>query len=289
MPINLALFIPFARKFAPDICHYTFFKTPPAPPKTKIVITVHDLIGEIFSLRETVPQVKERERALLKADGIICVSEQTKKDLLKYYDVGHKPIIVAYHGNSLRSCSAIPADITTPYFLYVGMRGGAHKNFGLLLDAFGRSELLKPFSLVCFGGGPFTRRETEQIQRLKLVDRVCHRGGPDEMLAGYYEKATALIYPSKYEGFGLPPIEAMAFGCPVVASKAPPMPEINRDAALYFDPESVDQLLEAIRTLLTEKGVRESLIQRGHEREQIFSWEKTALQTHEFYQTLLRV
>jgi len=287
MPINQALFVPFARRFAPDICHYTLFQTPRVPAKTKTVITVHDLIGEIYLQRETNPQVKERELALPKVDGLICVSERTKEDLVRYYDVGDKPIIVAYHGNSIRSSAVTAPDIKVPYFLYVSMRGEGHKNFGVLLEAFGRLEMLKPYALVCFGGGPFTSRETEKINKLKLADRVFQHSGPDDVLAGYYKNATALVYPSRYEGFGLPPIEAMAFGCPVLASQAPPMPEINRDAALYFDPESVDQLLEAIRMLLSEKGVRESLIQKGREREQFFCWEKTALQIHNFYCHLL--
>jgi glycosyltransferase involved in cell wall biosynthesis len=286
MPINQALFASFAKRFAPDICHYTFFKTPPVPSKTKVVITVNDLISEIFSKGQRDPQIEDRKRALAKADGIVCISENTKQDLLRLYDMGNKPVIAFYLGNSLRFSAAKSPDMTTPYFLYVGMRGGPYKNLEIILEALKRFEMLAPFSLVCFGGGPFTKAEREMLKKAKLSERVIYRGGSDEALAGYYKNATALIYPSKYEGFGLPPIEAMGFGCPVLASMAPPMPEIIGDAALFFDPNSVEHLAEVIRTLLTEKGVRESLVERGRQREQFFSWEKAALQIHNFYCSL---
>lgn len=287
LPVNQAFFIPFAKRFAPDLCHYTFFKTPPVPKRTKVVITVHDLIGEIFDQEGNDPQAMERRNALQKADGIICVSENTKKDLLKFYDLGGKPVLVAHHGNSLRQISAAVPDITRPYFIFVGTRSIAYKNFDLLLKTFSNSSMLKPYRLVCFGGGTFTKAELAAMKNAGLTDRVCHRQGTDAELAGYYQQATALIYPSKYEGFGLPPIEAMGFGCPVVASSAPPMPEIIGDAALFFDPGSPEQLLAALTKLLTESGVREALIARGRQREQLFSWEKTSSQIHDFYHSLL--
>ena len=287
LPVNRALFIPFANRFAPDLCHFTFFKTPPLPRRTKVVITVHDLLGEIFDPQEKDPQAADRKEALQKADGIICVSENTRTDLLKFYDPGDKPILVAHHGNSLRQVSAIIPKVTQPYFLYVGTRHSAYKNFPLLLKTFANSPLLKPYGIVCFGGGAFTQAELAAIKKAGLADRVCHRQGPDAVLAGYYQLATALIYPSKYEGFGLPPIEAMGFGCPVVASFAPPMPEIIGDAGLFFDPGSAEQLLAALTRLLTESGMRPALQARGKLREQFFSWEKTSDQIHDFYHSLL--
>ena len=287
MPVNRALFVPFARRFAPDICHHTFFKTPPVPGKTKVVITVHDLIVEIFAQEGEDPQAKDRRRALEKADGIICVSENTKTDLHRFYDLGNKPVLVAHHGNSLHSVSASVPQVARPYFLYVGTRDAGYKNFQLLLETFSRCQLLQPYGIVCFGGGPFTRKELDAIKTANLAGRVHHRQGPDRELAGYYQNATALIYPSRYEGFGLPPIEAMGFGCPVLASFAPPLPEIIGPAALFFDPGSGADLVRAITRLLTEAGVREALIERGKQREQLFSWDETSLKIHDFYRALL--
>ncbi len=285
LPINNALFVQFAKRFAPDICHYTFFKTPKVPVKTKTVVTIHDLIFEIFL--KTDNQVNERRDALSKVDGIICVSNNTKNDLLKFYDVGNKPILVAYHGNDLNSSRAVPPDVDVPYLLYVGNRGSLYKNFELVLKAFAKSDMLKPLSLVCFGGRPFDKTEWRTILKAGLANRVFHRSGSDDTLAGFYQNAIALIYPSRYEGFGLPPIEAMACRCPVLASNAAPMPEIIGNAALFFDPNSEDDLLNAISILLHQPEVRKSLIDNGLERTRFFSWDKTALLIHQFYQNLL--
>jgi glycosyltransferase involved in cell wall biosynthesis len=287
LPVNRALFIPYAKHFAPDLCHLTFYQTPPVPTRTRVVVTVHDLICEVLGPKEKNPEVVLRERALRRADGIICVSEHTKTDLLRLYPVGDKPVLVAPHGNSLRQTTPVAPDVSGPFFLYVGTRAVAYKNYALLLKTFARNERLKPFALVCFGGGAFTPTELAAIRQAGLAGRVLHRQGTDAALAGCYQQATALIYPSQYEGFGLPPIEAMGFGCPVLASSAPPMPEINGDAALYFDPGSVEQLLAAITRLLNENGLRTALIERGKQREQLFSWDNTARQIHDFYRSLL--
>jgi glycosyltransferase involved in cell wall biosynthesis len=286
-PVNRALFAPYARWFAPDLCHHTYYQTPPVPRHTKVVITVHDLIGELFEPDKTDFQIGLRERALRRADGIICVSENTRTDLLRFYPVGDKPVLVAHHGNSFRQIPPLAPEVPGPYFLYVGTRGVPYKNFGLLLNTFARNEMLRPFALVCFGGGAFTPAEQAAFREAGLAGRVHLREGPDAALAGCYQRATALIYPSRYEGFGLPPLEAMGFGCPVLASSAPPMPEISGDAALYFDPGSPEQLRAALSRLLTENGVRAGLIERGRRREALFSWEKTSRQIHDFYRLLL--
>jgi len=110
------------------------------------------------------PEVVLRERALRRADGIICVSEHTKTDLLRLYPVGDKPVLVAPHGNSLRQTTPVAPDVSGPFFLYVGTRAVAYKNYALLLKTFARNERLKPFALVCFGGGAFTPTELAAIR-----------------------------------------------------------------------------------------------------------------------------
>jgi len=286
LPVNRALFVPYARCFAPEVCHHTYYHLPPVPPHTRVVITVHDLICEVLNPDVKGPEVLLRERALRRADGIICVSENTKADLLRFYPLGDKPILVAHHGNSLRQTTPRAQELTTPYLLYVGTRGVACKNFGLVLKTLAENERLKPFALVCFGGGAFTPVELAAIRQAGLTGRVHHRQGSDAVLAGCYQQATALIYPSRYEGFGLPPIEAMGLGCPVLASSAPPMPEVIGDAALFFDPGSAEQLSAALARLLTESGLRAALIERGRKREQLYSWDTTARKIHEFYRSL---
>jgi len=285
-PVNAVLLAAFAQKFQPDICHYTFYETTRLPTRTKTVITVHDLVYEHFTPHAR--QIGLRIQALKRVDAIACISQYTREDLLRFYpETSALPMAVIYHGNSLCApSSTVPPMHTGPYFLYVGGRWG-YKNFSLVLEAFGKADFLKPFSLVCFGGAPFSPKEIADIARQGLTERVVWVAGDDTALGVCYRDAAALIYPSKMEGFGLPPLEAMGGGCPVLASSGPPMPEIIGDAGLFFDPLSVDELLAAMHRLLHEPGCREMLVARGRERVGAFSWDKAAREYCDFYESLL--
>jgi glycosyltransferase involved in cell wall biosynthesis len=289
MPLNGAFFPLYSYRFNPDICHYTFFMTPAVPKGTKTVITVHDLINELFPQHYN-PEDRQadlRSKALRKADGVICVSEHTRNDLLRLYDLDPKKVIVAYNGNSMVNVQPINAELTDPFFLFVGDRRGWRKNFDVVLGCLAGSQELEKYMLVCFGDQEFSAQETTRFAELGLAGRILHRSGSDEVLAGYYKSAAALIYPSRYEGFGLPPVEAMTFGCPVVSSNAPPMSEIIGDAGLFFDPESAGDLHARLRSVIhDEKQVRE-LMERGYQRVGLFSWEKSCRKIFDFYDQLL--
>jgi glycosyltransferase involved in cell wall biosynthesis len=168
--------------------------------------------------------------------------------------------------------------------LYVGNRGG-YKNWRIVVEAL-RDPRLGDLRLVCSGGGPATREEQALLESRRMASRVTFVAADDVTLSRYYRGALGLVYPSLYEGFGLPPLEAMAEGVPVVAARAASIPEVVGDAALLFDPREADDLVHALCRLL-DTSVREQLERRGPERAAMFSWESTARQTADVYRSLL--
>ena len=289
MPLNSQLFTGYASRYQPDICHYSFFMTPRVPARTKTVITVHDLINELFPQHYSKhdKQAEYRRRALQKVDGVVCVSEHTKNDFLKLYDFDDEKVIVAYNGNSLSQIKPIPPRLKDPYFLYVGSRNGWRKNFDILCRSFSAGGFPMHYKLVCFGDKPFSEAEKSRFQQLKIEDRILSFSGNDEELAGYYSNALALVYPSRYEGFGLPPIEAMGFGCPVIASDAPPMPEIIQNNGLFFDPESCDTLTSCMKKITKNSEENNELRLGGMKRAAVFNWYKSCEKVFTFYEKLI--
>jgi glycosyltransferase involved in cell wall biosynthesis len=255
----------------------------------KTVITVFDMISEIYPERPPrfryVPNLKKK--SILSADGIICISESTKKDLVRIYGLDSKKIQVVHLASSFQLAS--PDELGNQRknsILYVGKRGG-YKNFSVLLKAFSESKLLRnDFSLIAFGGGNFKDDEKTLISEFGLNNKVIHLNGDDKVLRDLYLSSRVLVYPSLYEGFGLPLLEAMALGCPVITSDVSSMPEIGGGAVFYFDPTDV----QALRDLLEQTLLNEKTLQRarnlGLARSNEFSWQETASQTLKFYNTL---
>jgi glycosyltransferase involved in cell wall biosynthesis len=273
-----------------DLYHQTYYTFLLPNFKGKRVLTLHDMIyflfPECFDKNDRIRD--ETRKSVEMAAGIITVSENSKKDIIEILHVPENKIQVTYEANSL-SCPPLPENpIKRPYILYVGQR--FHwKNFILLLNVYCRSELLnKNFDLVCFGGWDWTESEKEMIARFSLQDRVHKNSGPDELLATYYAHASALVYPSLYEGFGLPVLEAMHYGCPVVASNRASIPEIGGDAALYFDPADAEMLEHVLIKVLNSEDIRKDLSQKGPMREAMFSWRKCGEKTYDFYQRILQ-
>jgi glycosyltransferase involved in cell wall biosynthesis len=288
MPLNRALFKCYSLWFKPDICHLTWLITPGIPPDCKVVITVHDMIHELFP-EQFAPDDRSarwKQQAVARADGIICVSDNTKKDLGRFFDLSRKKVTVIHHGSSLTCAVPEKFEFPSPYLLYVGSRKNSYKNFDLVLRAFCGCVENTTAHLICFGGGPFSPLELERIDQLSLTSRVHQAEGDDAVLAGCYAGAGALIYPSQYEGFGLPPVEAMGMGCPVISSNAPPMPELLGDAALFFDPDDPSQLCERIHTM-NSNPVRDQYVAAGLQRATMFSWNKAADEARLFYLSLL--
>lgn len=285
------------RAKVPDLIHETyFFPYRLGPKRARRVITIHDLIQEKFASNfpNAGKMLSYKAKAAERADHVICVSESTRRDAIEILGLSPDKITVVYHGFALMGTEGGDGTgvssqvIARPYLLYVGHRGG-YKNFLGLLDAYASSKaLVDSFNLVCFGGGPLQVDELQAIRRLGLPEgKILQLTGSDELLAGLYGKASAFVYPSLYEGFGIPPLEAMAHDCPVICSQTSSIPEVVGNAGEYFDPGDVESIRGAIERVMNSEAHRNSLIQNGRERLKLFSWDRCAEETYDIYKKLL--
>ena len=262
--------------YRPDIVHETYYsRSRTSGTSAKIVITVYDMIEELFP--EYFPRSKKtidiRKSAFSRADHLICISENTRADLIRLYGVDADKVSVVHLGSSLIAPIHSVVAVKEPFFLYVGGRSG-YKNFLALLDAFAESLLFKSHKLVCFGGGRLTALEQERMKQLRIPsDRIVHVGGDDELLSRYYASAEAFVYPSLYEGFGIPLLEAMGCGCPLICSSSGSMPEVAGDAAVYFDAREVQGISHAMLKVVHSSNERRQMITRGKLRVKQFSWD----------------
>ncbi len=295
------------KHWRPDVLHETYYSpTMSGNKKFPVVLSVFDMIGEL-NLMGNAHQVADRKnspkyRAVKRADHIICISKSTQRDLVELYDVPVSKTSVIYLGGDALYSNAIdcltsnaqlgielhtPNRNEKPYLLYVGLREG-YKNFTALLGAYAKSTRLSTdFDLVAFGAEPFNAHERAEIARLGLFQyQVRHVQGADDVLIDLYRHATAFVYPSKYEGFGLPPLEAMGQDCPVISSNTSSMPEVIGDAAEYFDPYNVDDIMYAIEQVVYSPSRAEDLVGKGRVRAKTFSWGRCAAETLLSYQAV---
>jgi glycosyltransferase involved in cell wall biosynthesis len=276
--------------YRPQLVHETFYShNRTLGSRAKTVITVYDMINELFA--ESFPTSAEwrnmQRAAIHRADHVICISESTRADLIRLYNIDPRITSVTHLASSLAPSSNLLPPLEEPYFLYVGNRGG-YKNYSGLLAAFGESSLYKTHKFVCFGGGKLGKDEAEQIRRLGIPDhKILMMNGDDELLSRYYSAAVALVYPSLYEGFGIPLLEAMQCGCPVLCSNTSSMPEVAGDAAIYFEPADPQSIASAMLTVAQSPQERRRLISKGRSRAQEFSWDLCARQTYSIYERLL--
>jgi glycosyltransferase involved in cell wall biosynthesis len=280
-------------RFSPDIIHETYYEKNPHPSRGALrVLTVYDLIheryGEMFENSHMTTGPKRV--AAMRADHVICISESTRRDLVTICGVPEDKTTVIYLGANQTFLDAPPEVQSSkrPYVLYVGSRDG-YKNFVGFLRAFASSSRLKfAFDVLCFGGGPFSTTELGLAREFGLrSDGLIHRFGSDEVLAGLYSGARAFVYPSLYEGFGLPPLEAMASSCPVICGNTSSIPEVVGDAGEYFEPRSLESIRSALETVVFSESRRTDLIALGKMQCRRFSWDKCAQETEVLYRKLL--
>lgn len=281
------------KKYKPDIVHETYFATRPLATGYKqiSVVTVYDMIHELF------PQYfKKRDKtswrkrlAVERADHVVCISDNTRKDLIDITGIGKDKVSVVHLGfdASLPLVKSSESLIDEKFILYVGVRGG-YKNFTRLLNAYSKTQTLyKNFKLICFGGGKFTQIEDKQIAALRLSnERLRWIGGDDAVLSTLYKYASALVYPSLYEGFGLPPLEAMSCNCPVVCSKGGSIQEIVGQAGEFFDPYDEEDIAQSIERVVTSPKRTKELCNLGKKRITNFTWQKCAMETFAIYHFL---
>jgi glycosyltransferase involved in cell wall biosynthesis len=257
--------------------------------KCPVVVTAHDFIHAAYpTLMEEVGwTLKCQQAAFERADRIICVSNATKSDLLERFPQVKGPVDVIYHGTSFPVVRRERPDAAfeRPTFLFVGARGG-YKNFSFLLNAFAKVCTKHSTVHLQVAGHNFTTEERWQIYLLGLTDRVSLCALPDEeQLMSFYQSCVALLYPSMHEGFGIPPLEAMASGAIPVTTNRSSLPEVMGDCGVMLDANAEDQWVECILKLCSPSAWRTDLMERGWSRAQRFAWETTAQKHVEIYQT----
>lgn len=277
-------------KYGPGILHETYYSSINLPRSSAArFLTVYDMIHEKFPDNFLVNDKTTQDKlaAVKRADHIICISRSTKHDLCEIFDVDPGKVSVVYLG--FDELTKLPVNTRPspdkPYFLYVGQRKG-YKNFALLLKALSSVKVLaENVDILAFGGGAFDPEEQELIRKLQFEEgQVRQVTGDDHLLAETYAQALGFVYPSVYEGFGLPPLEAMAYKCPVISSNTSSMPEVIGDAGLYFDPNAVDDLAAQLTRVFDSKDLRQNLIDLGTERKEIFTWSRCASETLALYE-----
>lgn len=251
-----------------------------------VVVTVHDLIHEKYPNLIVKSEIvkKKREKELKRADAIICISEQTKNDLLQYHNVDESKISVVYHGANQEIIYKAQTPLYNfPYILFVGERS-TYKNFSRLVEAFSLIE--KDIHLVCTGKA-FTTEELSLISKHNVQNRIHNKFVSDEELNNLYCNALAFIYPSLCEGFGLPILEAFRCGCPCAISDILCFHEVADDAALYFDPLNIEDMVNTINLLVLNDSKRNLIKTKGYDRLKKFTWEKCAKSTEQVYSKLI--
>jgi glycosyltransferase involved in cell wall biosynthesis len=274
------------KKFDVIICptsHGSFFNN-------RQVLTIHDLLSlrynnisrhQRFYFTHMLPVL------IKKAKVIVAVSEATKKEIIHYFGCPESKIKVVYNGYNAMQYhpSQTPSDIIfrrygmENYLLAVGPTY-PHKNFSFLIETFGKldKETRKMHPLLIAGGREQYLDELKSFVRSKNLEDCIKFAGyvPNHLMGSLYREAFALVYPSLYEGFGFPVLEAMACGCPVLASEVSSLPEVCGEAACYFNPSKQKTLLAALRKVISFTDYRSELAAKGLKRAKLFTWEKTA-------------
>ena len=283
------------RRNAFDVYHPTYY-SPDLIKYVKnkpVVVTFHDMIHEKLSdkfveLRTDSKLIAQKRDIVNKATHIIAVSENTKKDLVEIYGIDPGKIKVIYLGSSFQSPAIGNDQISQrPYLLYVGNRG-LYKNFVPFLKAVAPLLLKNSVSFICAGGKEFTKEEMDVITALGVENLVRQEAADDKKLAELYGSALAFIFPSLYEGFGIPVLEAFACNCPCILSNTSSLPEVAQGAAVYMDPHNAESMSNAVETVLNDSAMRNALAAKGKIRLKNFSWDKHVDETLDLYTQLLK-
>ncbi len=248
------------------------------------VLTVYDMIHEILPQYFTRDKHTVGNKKLLmeKAAKIIAISESTKNDILKIYP--HIPadkIEVVYLSYSIKHDDSVRLMLPEKYVLFVGNRSD-YKNFVFFLKSIAPTlQSEKDLYLVCAGGNGFNSKEQKMIADLGVSEKLIQKNFEDNELASYYSGAKCFVFPSEYEGFGIPVLEAMACGCPTVLAHHSSFPEVAGDAGVYFELNNEIDLRSKIVNLLQDEPLRQQYIDKGLAQAQKFSWQKTARESLE--------
>jgi glycosyltransferase involved in cell wall biosynthesis len=295
IPLGELYFRAINRFARPDVLHPTYYSTLTGKKMTRrrcpLVITVWDMIHEIFS--DTMDPygvfARKKKEAILESDAILCISESTKSDLLSRVSVPEEKITVIHLASEIDATISYGEEVVPehPYFLYIGSRA-PYKNFDGLCRAVAKVAKDVQDIKLCVVGSLFNSKELKLMGELGLLSLVENYGEvTDSQLAKLYRCSVAFVYPSLYEGFGIPPLEAMACGTAVIAANCSSIPEVVGDDAVLFEPSETDSLTEALFFVLNHPSKRSQFISKGYERTKKFTWKKTVMQTVQVYRSLL--
>ncbi len=260
------------------------------PKNTKYVLTVHDCTQELCS-KNTLGNKRMcflKKKAINRADAIIVPSQNTKNDIISLYQVKEEKIHVIYWGCMKKEINMnnIHVNLPNKYVLYVGARND-YKNFTNFVKAIGKvCEKLPDIMVVCVGGA-FSQEEVHYLKRLHLENNFIQVKANDDELNYLYEKALCFVYPSMYEGFGIPILEAFNCGCPVLLSNASCFPEIGGKGAIYFEPQNIDDMGNCIYNCIISEEERKKMSEQGKQRAKEFSWEQTAMNVYQMYESII--
>ncbi|OGI25507.1 MAG: hypothetical protein A3J76_03625 [Candidatus Moranbacteria bacterium RBG_13_45_13] len=297
----------YLRKNPVDIFHTQYIAPFRLPKKIKLVLTTHDIsfnffpqyirFSDLFFLKTLIP------RSLRRADRIVTVSKNEREQIINFYKIPSEKVNFAYNGVDFEIFNqTIPEEalerirkkygLPEKFFLYVGTLQ-PRKNIPALIQAlaiFYKKYKMNDIKLVIAGNRKARNFDPEidkTIEKYNLRDSANFPGWVDEKdKPALYKLAECFVFPSLYEGFGIPIIEAMAAGLPVVSSDKSCLPEVGGDAALFADPGDPEEFAKKIHEILSDKNIREDLVRKGASCAQEFSWQKTAEKTLEIYQSL---
>lgn len=265
-----------------DKTHKVFFTpgfNPALTTHIPAIFTIHDLIhlnvpGQTSLLKKLFYQHFIKPAAK-KAQGIVTVSHFSKKTILEWINIPEEKITVSYPGvSTVFKPEGTPFQAGFPYLLHVGNTKN-HKNVARLIEAFAKSKIDSHIKLICTGA--LSEDVQLAIQKHRLEERVLSKNNlSEEELAALYRGALGIVFPSLYEGFGLPVVEGMASGVPVLTSNLTSLPEIANNCAILIDPYNVDALTNGIEELVNNSQLRQDLIARGLVQAKQFTWDKTA-------------
>jgi len=286
--INRIVFLFAIKKQDFDIVHPTYFDTYYLKyiGKKKLVLTVYDMIHEKFYE----DKISKKKKLLCDhADVIIAISENTKNDLIEIFNIPESKIRVVYLASSLKTPRKVKTIEALPkkYILFVGSRS-FYKNFERFIYAVSNlTHDSKEINIVCAGGNKFDKKEILMFIKLGIEKQITQINVNDDLLFTLYHNALLFVFPSLYEGFGIPIIEAFSCGCPVACSNSSSFPEIALDGAVYFDPMDEQSIYDCIHNIIFDDINKAKLVNNAYKRLENFSWEKTASQTKEIYKEVM--
>lgn len=285
-------FMKFRARKHQDIVHNTFYLPHglAAYPGAKRVVTVHDMIPELLpGTRRRLDFLTLKRHYVKRADHIICVSEATKSDLLTVYPDITAPISVIHHGVGSHFTPNAPRLDFLPqdYILFVGNRG-SYKDAAVLFSAFARVTSHMPhLRLVLVGGGELNDSEKRRLADLKILDQTMQVDLSDDSMVSAYAHARLFVFPSRFEGFGIPALEAMASGTPTLLARSTSLPEVGGEAAQYFVPGDADDLARTMIETLNDRSLLERMRSLGLARAAEFTWHRAASQHAAAYRSIL--